>query len=102
VRLYIAGPMSGLPDFNYPAFRTAEKELQALGYETLNPVDNVPVKDVPVWLDFMRMSLVQIAQADGIALLPGWENSPGAMIEQRLGTDLGLPVEPVETWLDGF
>ena len=40
MRIYIAGPMSGLPDFNYPAFNQAEQRLLALGYEVENPATN--------------------------------------------------------------
>jgi hypothetical protein len=36
--LYIAGPMTGIPDSNYPAFNQAEIELRAAGYDVLNPV----------------------------------------------------------------
>lgn len=31
-RVYLAGPMTGLPDFNYPAFNAEEKRIRALGY----------------------------------------------------------------------
>jgi hypothetical protein len=36
---------------------------------------------------------------DGIALLPGWENSQGAVIEQRIGEWLGLTVKTIDEWL---
>ena len=32
LRIYIAGPMSGLPDFNYPSFDRAEQDLAAAGF----------------------------------------------------------------------
>jgi len=35
--IYIAGPMSGLPEFNYPAFFAAAEQLTAAGYDVLNP-----------------------------------------------------------------
>lgn len=100
MKLYIAGPMTGLPEFNYPAFNAAAKALAEVGYETLNPVDNVPDVEKPTWLDFMRMSLVQISQADGLAVLPGWQDSRGADIEVTLANDLGLPVRMVRDWTE--
>lgn len=100
MRVYVAGPMTGLPDFNYPAFFAAERALQIAGHEVENPADNPSPTDGSGWLGFMRMSLVQISKVDGIALLPGWQNSRGAVIEERLGRDLSLDVRPLAKWLE--
>ena len=99
MKVYIAGPMSGLPDFNYPAFFAAEEALESQGIKPLNPARNEPPGSA-TWLAFMRMSLVQISQSNGIALLPGWESSKGASIEKRLGDDLGLDVRPLSEWIE--
>lgn len=99
MKLYIAGPMTGYPDLNYPAFHIAEEKLRAAGYETLNPAPNDPPEKT--WLNFMRMSLVQISQADGVALLPDWLKSKGAQIEYNLAKALGLEVRTLEQWLEG-
>lgn len=99
MKLYIAGPMTGYVDLNYPAFKSAEALLVQAGFEVLNPVDNDPGDGKHDWLDFMRMSLVQISQCDGIAILPGWAESRGARIEVDLVRSLGLPVKYVEEWL---
>ncbi|WP_104164732.1 DUF4406 domain-containing protein [Arthrobacter sp. SX1312] len=96
VAVYIAGPMSGLPDFNYPAFHEAEKQLQAAGYRTLNPARN---PEQSSWEGYMRAGLRQLLHADAIALLPGWERSPGANIEKQLAFDLGLGVGTVDNWI---
>ena len=90
-RIYIAGPMTGLPEFNYPAFRAAAERLRALGYDVENPADN-PEPTCGSWLGYMRMAVRQLALCDGVALLPGWQNSHGARIEQQLATQLGLMV----------
>ena len=37
MRLYLAGPMSGIKDFNFPAFNEAAEHLRKLGYEVFNP-----------------------------------------------------------------
>lgn len=99
MKLYIAGPMTGLPDFNYPAFYKAAEDLEAAGYEVENPAAN-QVEGTASWLAFMRLSLVQISRVDGIALLPGWTNSKGARLEEHIGSALGMPVRYVQTWLD--
>lgn len=99
MKLYIAGPMTGYPDLNYPAFHEAESRLKSIGYETLNPALNIPAGKA-TWLAYMRMSLVQIAQADGIALLDEWYESKGARIEHDLAISLGLEVRPLNHWLN--
>lgn len=97
-KLYIAGPMSGLPEFNYPAFHAAEAQLQAAGYETLNPATNAK-PDPETWEGYMRAAIGQVIQADGIAFLPGAAGSRGARIEMKLGWDLSLDVRPLHGWL---
>lgn len=92
-RLYIAGPMSGLPDLNYPAFHAAAARLRALGFDVENPAEN-PEPHCGSWLGYMRMAVRQLSHCDGVALLPGWKESKGARIEHQLATQLGLIVLP--------
>jgi len=96
--LYIAGPMTGLPDFNYPAFFDAARRLRAAGYDVENPAENKP-EGTASWLAYMQMSLVQISRVDGLALLPGWLDSKGARIEARLADELGLRLWGVGEWV---
>ena len=96
MKLYIAGPMSGLPDFNYPAFHAAEAQLKALGHETLNPANNAPQD---CWEGYMRAGIAQVIQADGIAYLPGSEGSRGARLELHIAAELSLDVRPLDEWL---
>lgn len=90
-RIYIAGPMTGLPEFNYPAFNQEAARLRSLGYEVANPAEN-PEPPCKSWLGYMRMALGQLVNCDIVALLPGWQDSKGARIEQRLAIDLGLRI----------
>jgi hypothetical protein len=99
MRVYIAGPMTGLPDFNYPAFFKAEEQLQAAGYEPINPARADGREGCSSWLDYMRAALRDVANADGIAYLPGWAESRGAALEKRIGDDLGLDVRPLTEWI---
>ena len=39
LRLYLAGPMTGLPDHNVPDFHAATAELRAAGYEATSPAE---------------------------------------------------------------
>lgn len=99
-RIYIAGPMTGLPEFNYPAFKAAAERLRALGYDVENPAEN-PEPHCGSWLGYMRMAIRQLSQCDGVAMLPGWETSRGARIEHQLAKQLGLMVLPESTILLG-
>jgi len=91
MKAYIAGPMTGLPDFNYPAFNRAAAQLRALGHEVLNPAEN-PVPPCGTWAGYMRMALAQLVQCEAIVLLPGWTDSKGALIERKLAQVLGMDV----------
>ena len=91
MRIYIAGPMTGLPEFNYPAFNAAAARLRALGYEVLNPAEN-PVPPCGTWQGYMRMALTQLVQCQCVALLPGWADSRGALIERKLAQVLQMEV----------
>lgn len=94
-RLYIAGPMTGLPDFNFPAFHAAAFALRALGFEVENPAEN-PEPSCKSWLGYMRMAVAQVAKVDAVVLLPGWEDSRGAKVEYQLAVGLGLIVLPLD------
>ena len=99
LRVYIAGPMTGLPDFNYPAFHAEAARLRAAGFEVENPADN-PHPPCGSWAGYMRMAIRQISHCDAVAFLPGWNSSRGARLERRIALDLGLSViyhEPPET-----
>lgn len=90
-RIYVAGPMTGLPDFNYPAFHAAAARLRAEGHHVENPAENT-APACGTWLAYMRLALAQVATCDAVFMLPGWRESKGARIEHGLALDLGLEV----------
>jgi hypothetical protein len=89
-RIYIAGPMAGIPDLNYPAFNAQAARLRALGYHVENPAEN-PDPPCRSWDGYMRLAIAQLVTCDTIALLPGWQASRGARVERHLALDLGMP-----------
>lgn len=101
MRIYIAGPMTGLPEFNYPAFFAAEKRLRAGGFDALNPARAEGREGCKSWLDYMRAGIRDVADCDGIALLPGWQASRGAALEAHVARSLDLPVKLLDEWLEG-
>lgn len=90
MRVFIAGPMRGLPEFNYPAFNEAAQRLRAQGHDVENPAEN-PEPPCQSWAGYMRLSLAQLLRSDHIALLPGWEHSEGASLEHHVASRLGMP-----------
>lgn len=99
MRIYIAGPCSGLPDHGFPAFNTAARQLAAAGHNPVNPTRR-GVIDGHTWADYMRSALAELLTCDAVALLDGWERSRGACLEHRVARQLGMPTGPVDEWLD--
>lgn len=91
-RIYIAGPMTGLPDLNYPAFHAEAARLRGLGHHVENPAEN-PAPACGSWQAYMRMAISQLITCDSLVLLPGWQGSKGAMLEACIATELGMSVE---------
>ncbi len=96
--VYIAGPMTGLRNFNLNSFTVAEKALQSQGYEVRNPACLGHG-----WSDYehyMEVDMVMLGQCDHIVFLPGSEKSPGAQREAARAkelriTDLAGPLKNV-------
>lgn len=111
VKLYLAGPMRGIPEFNFPMFKHVAAQLRAVGHEVFNPAERDEQIHGPNVSKSPTGSLTDIVQtgfslrealgadldwicthADGIALLPGWEHSKGAQAEKAVAEALGLQV----------
>ena len=90
-RVYVAGPMTGIADFNYPAFNAVADQLRAMGYEVENPADHGIVEGA-LWADYMAYDLTRLGLCGVIALLPGWESSQGAKLEVLIAERLGMTV----------
>ena len=100
-RIYVAGPMTGLPDYNYPAFNEAEAYIKGLGYETENPasapdvVNGFPYQGAPYeW--YLRRAVRQVLDCDMLVYLPGSENSKGAQLEMTIARALAMPIISLE------
>ena len=113
-RVYVAGPMGGYPEFNYPAFYRMEEALKRLGWEVVNPASIDEADDVAA-LDFeagagvgaaerarfLRADVAELARCDAIVMLDGWERSAGANAELLIARILDLAVF-VEDWEADF
>lgn len=111
--LYTAGKMSEIDDWNAPMFLEYELKLWLAGFNVINPtrIDLEAGFDPRGYTGFekdlgfdrrevLKRDYVAICErADGIALLPGWEDSSGALSERAVGLALPIPVCEVEEWL---
>lgn len=112
---YVAGPMRGLPFYNFPAFDGARDLGRSLGYTVTSPADIDreigidPINDyaaaaqiVENWTqddlraviarDIHAILVLKRDRGDGLAVLPGWEKSTGARAEVALGRWMGLRI----------
>lgn len=115
IKCYLAGPMSNLPAFNFPAFHAAAAKLRAEGYFVFNPAEadisrsggvdpsilnpagdpNGETSKLPGLSrrECLAADMKWIAEeGEAIALLPGWEKSSGARAEKALADALNLQV----------
>lgn len=111
MKIYLAGPMRGIANFNFPAFDYAAGVLRMKGFMVFSPaerdrvaygedIQNNPTGDEskvtnPACTinDCMAADCEFLCrEADAIALLPGWEKSSGANAELALAKALGLTV----------
>jgi hypothetical protein len=88
--LYLAGPMSNIPEWNFPLFIKTAEELRGRGYRVLNPADG-GLNDTN-WANCMRRAIAKLIQADAIAMLPGWQESKGARLEHTIASALGMDI----------
>lgn len=90
---YIAGPMSGHPEFNYPAFFAMENRLRDLGIQDiLNPVYIADGELGHPYDFYIRHSMKMLIQAQSIVMLNGWKGSKGAELEYHTAMTMGIPV----------
>jgi len=90
MKVYIAGPMTGLPDLNYPAFAAAAEHLRASGHDVVSPAEVNAGREHEGWHACMRRDVAELTKCHAIYLLDGWPRSRGARIEMQLAKDLGL------------
>lgn len=119
MRLYVAGPMTGIAQFNFPAFDAMASRLRGDGHDVVSPAElddpddraaalaspdgsmstygNARADGVikKTWGDFLARDVKLLADGglQGVVVLPGWEISRGARLETYVARALcGLPV----------
>jgi hypothetical protein len=108
VKLYVAGPMRGNDQFNFPAFDAAAEALRAVGHEVRTPAESdrevgfdptSNALDGFSMEDALRRDVEMIIWADGVALLDGWQQSRGATAEAAIARWIDKEAKPLADWL---
>ncbi|WP_460069434.1 DUF4406 domain-containing protein [Pseudomonas sp. H2_E05] len=89
-RIYLSGPMTDLPNLNFPAFAAMTTTLRDSGHAVTNPAELNP--DGGSWNDCMRRDIAALMECDTVATLAGWQDSRGASLEVHIGKELGMTV----------
>lgn len=94
MRIYIAGPMTGLPEWNYPAFHQAADAWRKAGWDVVNPAEAFDGDTTRAYKDYVEADIAVLRTCDAIAMLPGWDaGHSGAIWEREVAkTLLGLRV----------
>lgn len=108
-KIYVAGPMQGVPYFNFPRFHAVTAGMRDCGHEVFNPAEEDIKRNGGVDISAscphgllseikgehvfsLRQALKEdtafICGCDIIVMLPGWEKSNGAQAEHRLAVAL--------------
>lgn len=99
--------MSGIPLFNFPAFDAARDDWLAAGYEVFSPADHdretygLDPNDHPEgdaskldisYPDLLRGAITGVLSCEAMAVLPGWRESTGAVLETTVAKTLEMPL----------
>lgn len=96
MKVYLAGPMSGIPEYNYPHFNRVAKMLrEQFKLEVVSPAEQ-GFKDSPFgnvkYDEVLKLCINLIEDVDAIVLLEGWTNSYGAKQELKAALDLNKKI----------
>jgi len=89
-KVYLSGPVRGMPDLNRPAFDLAGKFADGRGWLSVNPHD-LTFTDPDDIREVMDECVGALLRCDAILMLPGWRRSDGALAEWRLALAVGMP-----------
>ena len=108
-RVYISGPMTGIPEYNFPEFEKAEAFLRAQGFEPVSPHRVKPHQFTPAetamldiygvtkerrdWLAYILVDLLELVTCQRIYMLHNWRKSPGANIEFEVANRNHLKID---------
>lgn len=119
MKIYIAGPMSGYPEFNFPKFFEVEAKLKAKGWTVFNPANKDGEAGVVAhesyasgdakklmasgwsFREVFGWDTDKVINSDAIYMLKGWEHSPGATAEHATAVVMQVKYPEYEIFYEG-
>lgn len=90
--VYLSGPMTGIADFNFPAFANAAAAWREAGFDVRSPHEAFGGDKTRAYAEYIREDVRMMLDCTAIAMLPGWEASRGARMELHLAQMMGFDV----------
>lgn len=91
MRVYLSGPMRGLPEANFPEFRKNAELLREAGHDVLDPSMSFTDRKLSR-PEYLRHDIQLILCVDAVVVLDDWDLSPGARFEVAEAWQIGIPV----------
>ena len=100
MRVYLAGPMTGLPQNNREAFAYAWNKLIEEGFDAISPhflesaieiETRAKMGTAAVYRHVLPVDCFAISSADAVLALPGWEDSRGCNFERHFADLIEIP-----------
>lgn len=101
MRIYLAGPMTGIENHNFPAFDAARDWLRnTLKWVVISPadmsrefgIDGSREVTPEEWRECMKDDIGAILRSHALVVLPGWQGSRGARREILIAQTIGIPI----------
>lgn len=99
ILIYLAGPMTGFPNFNAETFAKYAEKYRDQGFEVISPPELDDGDYSHEYSYYIRRDMKVLLErgVERIYLIPGWHKSRGACLEKHIADILAIPLYDAET-----
>lgn len=90
--IYLSGPMTGIPEYNFPAFNEAAAKMRHAGFTVLNPAELFNGAANRTRAEYFRNDFRNVSECDIVLVLPDWQKSVGAVKEIIAARECGCEI----------